>query len=83
MSSIKTLFFLFCFLYTNDSFGKSDEFYKMTVIHLLTNTECNTECKKIILEQEIKVLFIEIFEKILKQIQIELLEEKGKIGIIL
>jgi hypothetical protein len=55
----------------------------MTLIHLLTNGECNTECKKIILEQEIKVLFIEIFEKILKQIQIELLEEKGKIGIIL
>jgi hypothetical protein len=55
----------------------------MTLIHLLTNGECNTECKKIILEQEIKVLFIEIFEKILKQIQLELLEEKGKIGTIL
>jgi hypothetical protein len=52
----------------------------MTLIHLLTNGECNTECKKIILEQEIKVLFIEIFEKILKKIQLELLEEKGKIG---
>jgi hypothetical protein len=55
----------------------------MTLIHLLTNSECNTECKKIILEQEIKVLFIEIFEKILKQIQLELLEEKGKVGTIL
>jgi hypothetical protein len=31
------------------------------------------------MEQEIKVLFIEIFEKILKQIQLELLEERGKI----
>jgi hypothetical protein len=46
---------------------------------LLTNTECNTECKKIILEQEIKVLFIELFEKILKQIQLELLEERDTI----
>jgi hypothetical protein len=35
------------------------------------------------LEQEIKVLFIEIFEKILKQIQLELLEEKGKNGTII
>jgi hypothetical protein len=51
----------------------------MTLLHLLTNSECNTECKKLILEQEIKFLFIEIFEKILKQIQLELLEEKGKI----
>jgi hypothetical protein len=55
----------------------------MTLIHLLTNSECNTGCKKIILEQEIKVLFIEIFEKILKQIQLELLEERGKIGTII
>ena len=73
MSFIKKLFFLFCFLHTNDSFGKSDEYYRMTLIHLLTNSEC----KNTILEQEIKVLFIEIFEKILKQIQLELLEERN------
>ena len=83
MSLIKKLFFLYCFLHTNDSFGKSNEYYQMTLIHLLTNSECNTECKKIILEQEIKVLFIEIFEKILKQIQLELLEERVKINTIL
>jgi hypothetical protein len=82
LNIIKVLF-VFYFLSTSHSFGKSDEYYRMTLIHLLTNTECNTECKKIILEQEIKVLFIEIFEKILKQIQLELLEEKGKIGTIL
>ena len=82
MSFIKVLF-VFYFLSTSHSFSKSDEFYRMTLIHLLTNSECNTECKKIILEQEIKVLFIEIFEKILKQIQQELLEERGKVGIIL
>jgi len=82
MSFIKVLF-VFYFLSTNHSFGKSDEYYRMTLIHLLTNSECNTECKKLILEQEIKVLFIEIFEKILKQIQLELLEERGKIGTII
>ena len=82
MKFIKILFIIF-FTLTSTTFSKSDEYYRMTLIHLLTNTECNTECKKIILEQEIKVLFIEIFEKILKQIQLELLEEKGKIGTIL
>jgi hypothetical protein len=82
MNIIKVLF-VFYFLSTNHSFSKSDEYYRMTIVHLLTNSECNTECKKLILEQEIKVLFIEIFEKILKQIQLELLEEKGKIGTIL
>ena len=82
MSFIKVLF-VFYFLSTSHSFSKSDEFYRMTLIHLLTNSECNTECKKIILEQEIKVLFIEIFENIIKQIQLQLLEERGKVGIIL
>lgn len=82
MNTVKVVF-LFYFLSTSYSFGKSDEYYRMTLIHLLTNSECNAECKKIILEQEITVLFIEIFEKILKQIQLELLEERGKIGTIL
>ena len=82
MSFIKVLF-VFYFLSTSHSFSKSDEFYRMTLIHLLTNSECNTESKKIILEQEIKVLFIEIFENIIKQIQLQLLEERGKVGIIL
>jgi hypothetical protein len=82
MNTVKVVF-LFYFLSTSYSFGKSDEYYRMTLIHLLTNSECNTECKKIILEQEIKVLFIELFEKILKKIQLELLEEKGKISTIL
>jgi hypothetical protein len=82
MKFIKILFIIF-FTLTSTAFSKSDEYYRMILIHLLTNTECNTECKKIILEQEIKVLFIEIFEKILKKIQLELLEEKGKIGTIL
>ena len=76
MSFIRVLF-VFYFLSTSHSFSKSDEYYRMTLIHLLTNSECNTEYKKLILEQEIKVLFIELFEKILKQIQLELLEEKS------
>ncbi len=82
MKFIKILFIIF-FTLTSTAFSKSDGYYRMTLIHLLTNGECNTECKKIILEQEIKVLFIEIFEKVLKQIQLELLEERGKIGTIL
>jgi len=57
MNIIKVLF-VFYFLSTNHSFSKSDEYYRMTIVHLLTNSECNTECKKLILEQEIKVLFI-------------------------
>jgi hypothetical protein len=79
MNFIK-IFFVIFFTLTSTAYSKSDEYYRMTFAHLLTNSDCNTECKKIILEQEVKVLFIEIFERILKQIQLELLEERGKIG---
>jgi hypothetical protein len=82
MNFIK-IFFVIFFTLTSTAYSKSDEYYRMTFAHLLTNSDCNTECKKLILEQEIKVLFIEIFEKILKQVQLELLEERGKVGTIL
>ena len=52
----------------------------MTLMHLLTNSDCNTKCKKIIFEQEIKYVFNQLFERLLEKIRIELLEEKGKEG---
>jgi hypothetical protein len=82
MNFIK-IFFVIFFTLTSTAYSKSDEYYRMTFAHLLINSDCNTECKKLILEQEIKVLFVEIIEKILKQVQLELLEERGKVGTIL
>ena len=79
MNTVKVVF-LFYFLSTSDTFSKSDEYYRMTLMHLLTNSECNTKCKKIIFEQEIKYLFYHLFERLLEKIRIELLEEKGKEG---
>jgi hypothetical protein len=77
MNTVKVVF-LFYFLSTSDTFSKSDEYYGMTLMHLLTNSECNTECKKIIFEQEIKYLFYQLFERLLEKIRTELLDEQGK-----
>ena len=82
MNFIK-IFFVIFFTITSNAYSKSDEYYRMTFTHLLTNSDCNTECKKLILEQEIKVLFIEILEKLLKQIELELLEERRKVATVL
>ena len=77
MNTVKVVF-LFYFLSTSDTFSKSDEYYRMTLMHSLTNNECNTKCKKIIFEQEIKYVFNQLFERLLEKIRIELLDEQGK-----
>ena len=77
MNTVKVVF-LFYFLSTCDTFSKSDYYYRMTLMHLLTNSDCNTKCKKIIFEQEIKYLFYQLFERLLEKIRIELLDEQGK-----
>ena len=78
MKLIKTLIFMFCLLLTTHAFGKSNDYYQQTLIHLLT--ECNSKCQKQTIEQEIKHLLYEIFERVLEKIRLELLEEKGKKG---
>ena len=76
MKIIKSLVFLFCLLLTTHAFGKSNDYYQQTLTHILI--ECNSKCQKQTIEQEIKYLLYEIFERILEKIRLELLEEKGK-----
>ena len=78
MKLIKTLLFVFLLSFTTHAFGKSNEYYQQTLIHLLT--ECNSKCQKQIFEQEIKYLLYEIFKRVLEKIRSELLEEKEKGG---
>ena len=63
---------------TTNVLGKSREYYKQTVIHILT--ESNSSHQKQVFEQEIKYLFYSLFERLLEKIRIELLEEKVKGG---
>ena len=76
MKIIKSLVFLFCLLLTTLAFGKSNDYYQQTLTHILI--ECNSKCQKQTIEQEIKYLLYEIFERILGKIRLELLEKKGK-----
>ena len=65
MKLIKTLFFLFLITFTTHSFAKSNEYYKQTLIHVLT--ECNSSCQKQVFEQEVLYKAInEVEEKIAK-----------------
>ena len=70
MKLIKTLFVLFLITFTTHSFAKSNEYYQATLVHMLT--ECNTECKKKIFEDEVHKSFFILMDAILNQLRFEL-----------
>ena len=75
---LKIIISSFCLLFTTYSHGESNDYYQQTLTHTLI--ECNSKCQKQTIEQEIKYLLYEIFERILEKIRLELLEEKRKRG---
>ena len=75
---IKVIIFSFCLLFTSYAFGKSNEYYQQTLIHILAAG--NSKCQKQTLDKEIKYLFYEIFDRVLEKIRMELLEENRKKG---
>jgi uncharacterized membrane protein YphA (DoxX/SURF4 family) len=77
MSFIKTFLFLLMLVFTTHSFAKSNEYYRATLVNVLT--ECKADCKRAVFEQEIQYAFFSLIEAILNQIKFELLEEKKKV----
>ena len=71
---IKVIIFSFCLLFTTHAFGKSNEYYQKTLVHLLT--ECNSKCQKQIFEQEVEQAFFALFQAIINQLQFEINQKK-------
>ena len=74
MKIIKIILFLFLITFTTHSFAKSNEYYKQTLTHILT--QCNGECQKKVFEQEVQSAFIDLMDAILNQIRFELSQKK-------
>ena len=70
MKLIKSIIFLFLLTFTTHAFAKSNEYYKATLVHVLTN--CNSDCQKLVFREEIDVAFFELMNAILNQVQWEL-----------
>ena len=73
---IKTMVFLFLLLFTTHAMAKSNEYYKATLVHVLT--ECNTECKKRIFEDEVHKSFYILMDAILNQVRFEISQKEKK-----
>ena len=74
MKLIKSLLFVFLLSFTTHAFGKSNEYYQQTLIHLLT--ECNSKCQKQIFEQEVQIAIFDLMDAILNQLRFELSQKK-------
>ena len=71
---IKTALFLLLITFTTHSFAKTNEYYKQTLTHILT--QCNSECQKKVFEREVQSAFFNLMDAILNQIQFELSQQK-------
>ena len=74
---IKIIIFSFCLLFTTHAFGKSNEYYQKTLVHILT--ECNSKCQKQVFEQEVHKAFFVLMDAILNQVRFELSQKEKEI----
>ena len=74
---IKTILFLFLITFTTHSFAKSNEYYKQTLTHILT--QCSSECQKKVFEQEVHEAFFVLMDAILNQVRFELSQKEKEI----
>ena len=70
MKLIKTLSIVFLLTFTTHAFAKSSEYYKATLVHVLSN--CNSDCQELVFKQEVDKAFISLLEAILQQVKWQL-----------
>ena len=70
MKLIKSILFLFLLTFTTHAFAKSNEYYRATLVHVLTN--CNSDCQKLVFRQEVDKAFFELMNAVLNQIRFEI-----------
>ena len=68
--ALKVMTFLFLLMFSGHAFAKGNEYYKNTLVHILT--ECNSDCQKLLFREEIDVAFFELMNAILNQVRWEL-----------
>ena len=76
MRAIKLLIFMFFLTFSVHAFGKSNEYYKQTLSHILT--QCNSGCQKKVFEQEVHQGFFVLMDAVFNQLSFELSNKKNK-----
>ena len=76
MRVIEVLIFIFFLTFSVHAFGKSNEYYKQTLSHILT--QCNFGCQEKVFKQEVHQGFFVLMDAILNQLSFELSQKKKR-----
>ena len=68
---------MFLITFTTHSFAKSNEYYKQTLTHILT--ECNSDCQKQVFEQEVQIAMFHLLDAVLSQLRFELSQKQKEL----
>ena len=74
MKLIKSILFLFLLTYCTHSFAKSSEYYRATLVHVLT--QCDGDCQKLVFRQEIDKAFFALINAVLDQLRFEMSQKE-------
>jgi len=74
---LTTAIFILSLLFAGHAFGKSNEYYQATIVHVLT--ECNSKCQKEVFEQEVHKAFFVLMDAILNQMRFELSQKEKEL----
>ena len=77
MKLIKSVIFIFLLTFCGHAFAKSSEYYRATLVHVLT--ECNSECKKQVFEDEVHKAFFSLIDAILNQVRFEISQKEKEL----
>ena len=77
MNIIKIAIIAFFLIFAGHAFAKSNQYYKQTVVHILT--ECNSLCQKQVFEQEVHKAFFVLMDAILNQVRFEISQKEKEL----
>jgi len=60
--------------FTSHAFAKSNEYYRATLVHVLTN--CNSDCQKLVFKQEVDKAFFALINAVLDQLRFEMSQKE-------
>ena len=77
MKLIKSVIFIFLLTFCGHAFAKSSEYYKATLVHVLSN--CNSDCQKQVFEDEVHKAFFILIDAIFNQLRFEISQKEKEL----
>ena len=77
MKLIKLIIVLFLLTFTTHAFAKSNEYYRATLVHVLSN--CNSDCQKHVFEDEVHKAFFSLMDAMLNQMRFQITQKEKEL----